>query len=135
VTQQSLFDPSRAPAGRHTLWTYCHVPNGSTVDMTARIEAQLERFAPGFRDVVLARHVMPPSEIERHNANYIGGDISCGSHAGLQFLARPVARAVPYETSARDVYLCSAATPPGGGTHGMCGYRAARSALARAFEN
>lgn len=133
VAQQSLFDPSRAPAGLHTVWAYCHVPNGSTVDMTERIERQLERFAPGLRDRVRARHVMGPREVERGNANYVGGDISCGSHAGLQFLARPAARIVPYETPAREVYLCSAATPPGGGVHGMCGFHAARAALRRSL--
>jgi phytoene dehydrogenase-like protein len=133
VAQQSLFDATRAPAGKHTLWAYCHVPNGSSVDMTARIDAQIERFAPGFRDLVLARAVTAPAEIERHNANYVGGDISCGSHGGTQFLARPTFRIVPYDTSAREIFLCSAATPPGGGAHGMCGYHAARRALARVF--
>ncbi|HET8568418.1 MAG TPA: NAD(P)/FAD-dependent oxidoreductase [Candidatus Limnocylindria bacterium] len=133
VGQQSLFDPSRAPAGKHTLWVYCHVPNGSTVDMTSRVEAQLERFAPGFRDLVLARRVFGTADVERENANYVGGDISNGAHSGMQLLARPVLRAVPYATPARDVYLCSAATPPGGGVHGMCGYRAARVALRRAL--
>jgi len=133
VAQQSLFDPSRAPAGQHTVWAYCHVPNGSTVDMTERILGQLERFAPGIRDRIRARHVMGPAEVERRNANYVGGDISCGSHTGLQFLLRPTARPVPYETPARDIYLCSAATPPGGGVHGMCGFHAARAALRRSF--
>lgn len=133
VAQPSGFDPTRAPAGRHVLWVYCHVPNGSRVDMTARIEAQLERFAPGFRDRVLARHVMDTGEVERRNANYVGGDISCGAHSGLQFLARPVPRIDPYATPDRAIYLCSAATPPGGGVHGMCGFHAARSALARSF--
>jgi phytoene dehydrogenase-like protein len=129
IAQQSLFDSSRAPDSQHTLWAYCHVPNGSTLDMRERIEAQIERFAPGFRDRILARNVMSPAYIEQHNANYVGGDISCGSHGGLQLFARPVARPVPYETAAADIFLCSAATPPGGGVHGMCGYRAARSAL------
>ncbi len=131
VGQQSLFDPSRAPAGKHTVWVYCHVPNGSTFDMTERIEAQLERFAPGFRDRVLARNVMGPAEVELHNENYIGGDIGGGSNSVLQFLTRPFPRVDPYATSARDVYLCSSSTPPGGGVHGMCGYHAARSALRR----
>jgi len=131
VGQQSLFDPTRAPAGRHTLWTYCHVPNGSTVDMTERIEAQLERFAPGFREVVLARRVSTPRELEERNASNPGGDISGGSNAGLALIFRPVARLDPYATPARDITLCSAATPPGGGVHGMCGYHAARSALGR----
>jgi len=89
VAQQSLFDPSRAPSGKHTLWAYCHVPNGSTFDMTERMEAQIERFAPGFRDLILKRRVMTTRDVEAHNANYIGGDISAGSHAGLQFIARP----------------------------------------------
>lgn len=133
VAQPSGFDPSRAPAGRHVLWAYCHVPNGSREDLTARIEAQIERFAPGFRDRVLARHVMDTAEVERRNANYVGGDISCGAHSGLQFLARPGLRLDPYATPDRAVYLCSAATPPGGGVHGMCGFHAARSALRRRF--
>lgn len=131
VAQQSLFDATRAPAGKHTLWAYCHVPNGSTVDMTARIEAQIERFAPGFRERIIARHVMDTRWLESHNESYIGGDISAGSHRGLQLLARPTIRWDPYSTPARDVYICSAATPPGGGVHGMCGYNAARSALRR----
>ena len=127
--QPSLFDPSRAPAGRHTAWGYCHVPNGSTVDMTARIEAQIERFAPGFRDRILARHVMGPAQLERYNANYVGGDINGGLADLRQLFARPVARLVPYRTPARGLYLCSSSTPPGGGVHGMCGYHAARTAL------
>jgi phytoene dehydrogenase-like protein len=134
VGQQSLFDPTRAPLGTHTLWTYCHVPNGSTEDMTARIEAQLERFAPGFRDLVLKRSVLTSRDVEAHNANFIGGDISSGSHAGLQFIARPTWSFDPYATPNRDIYLCSAATPPGAGVHGMSGYHAARSALRRSFD-
>ena len=133
VAQQSLFDPSRAPEGKHTLWAYCHVPNGSTVDMTARIEAQIERFAPGFRQRIIARHVMDTRWVERHNEAYVGGDISAGSHGGLQLFARPVLSVDPYATPDRSIYLCSAATPPGGGVHGMCGYHAARSALRRSF--
>jgi phytoene dehydrogenase-like protein len=133
VGQQSLFDDTRAPSGKHTLWAYCHVPNGSTVDMTARIEAQLERFAPGFGERVLKRVVSTPADIERGNPNDAGGDISSGSHAGLQLLFRPRIAIDPYATSARDITLCSAATPPGGGVHGMCGYHAARSALRRAL--
>lgn len=135
VAQQSLFDATRAPAGVHPVWTYCHVPNGSTVDMSERILGQLERFAPGVRERIRSQHVMRTNEIELRNANYVGGDISCGSHTGLQFLARPALRPVPYATPARDVYLCSAATPPGGGVHGMCGFRAAQAALRRAFED
>jgi phytoene dehydrogenase-like protein len=133
IAQQSLFDPSRAPSGKHTLWAYCHVPNGSTVDMTEPIEAQLERFAPGFRERVLARSVMNTRDIEHRDANNAGGDISCGSHSGLQLFMRPTIAIDPYATPARDIYLCSSATPPGGGVHGMCGYNAARSAIARSL--
>ena len=133
VAQHSLFDPTRAPAGKHTAWVYCHVPNGSTLDMAGRIEAQLERFAPGFRDTVLARHTMTTADLERGNENYRGGDISAGAHDGLQFLLRPFPRIDPYATPDRGIYLCSAATPPGAGVHGMCGANAARSALRRAF--
>jgi phytoene dehydrogenase-like protein len=133
VAQQSLFDPSRAPNGKHTLWAYCHVPNGSTVDMTEAIEAQLERFAPGFRERVLARSVMNTRDIEHRNANNAGGDIACGSHSGLQLFMRPRIAIDPYATPARDIYLCSSATPPGGGVHGMCGYNAARSVIARSL--
>ncbi len=133
VAQQSLFDPSRAPLGMHTLWTYCHVPSGSTEDMTARIEAQIERFAPGFRELVLKKSVMNTKDVEAHNANYIGGDISAGSHDGLQFIARPTWAIDPYATPTNEIYLCSAATPPGAGVHGMSGYNAARSALRRSF--
>jgi phytoene dehydrogenase-like protein len=115
------------------LWAYCHVPNGSTMDMTARIEAQIERFAPGFHDRILARHAMTTADLEAHNQNLVGGDISGGSHDGLQLIARPMLRLNPYATPARDIYLCSSSTPPGGGVHGMCGYHAARSALGRAF--
>ena len=133
VGQQSLFDDTRAPAGKQTLWAYCHVPNGSTVDMTARIEAQLERFAPGFRERVLKRVVTTPADIERENQNDAGGDIGGGTNAGLQLLFRPRIALDPYATSARDITLCSASTPPGGGVHGMCGYHGARSALRRSL--
>ncbi len=133
VAQQSLFDPSRAPLGMHTLWTYCHVPSGSTEDMTARIEAQIERFAPGFKELILKKSVMNTKDVESKNANYIGGDISAGSHAGLQFIARPTWAIDPYATPTNEIYLCSAATPPGAGVHGMSGYNAARSALRRTF--
>jgi len=133
VAQQSLFDDTRAPPGKHTLWAYCHVPNGSTEDMTARIDAQIERFAPGFRDLVLARATAGPREVEAHNANCAGGDIAGGAHDGLQFFARPVLALDPYATPARELYLCSSSTPPGGGVHGMCGLHAARSALRRSF--
>jgi phytoene dehydrogenase-like protein len=129
VAQQSLFDPTRAPEGKHTLWAYCHVPNGSTSDMTERIERQIERFAPGFRDLVLARAVRSPAEIERENANLVGGDINGGVQDLRGMLARPVLRPSPYRTPLRGVYVCSSSTPPGGGVHGMCGYNAARLAL------
>ena len=131
LAQQSLFDETRAPGGKHTVWAYCHVPAGSTVDMTERIEAQIERFAPGFRDRILARHVTTPLDYARYNRNYVGGDISGGAHDGLQLFARPVLRPVPYATPAPDLFICSASTPPGGGVHGMCGYHAAGAALKR----
>ena len=134
VAQQSLFDPSRAPAGKHTLWTYCHVPNGSTVDMSARIEKQIERFAPGFSEVVLARSVSTSRDVEAHNANCAGGDIAGGASDGLQFFARPVMALDPYATPARGIYLCSSSTPPGAGVHGMCGFQAAQSALRHIFQ-
>jgi phytoene dehydrogenase-like protein len=128
VAQQSNFDPSRAPAGKHTGWAYCHVPNGSTVDMTDAIESQIERFAPGFRDRVLARHVAPPAWFAAYNPAYVGGDIAGGSHGGAQLIARPIAGR-PYRTPDPSVWLCSASTPPGGGVHGMCGLHAAQAAL------
>lgn len=127
VTQPSLFDAARAPVGQHTAWGYCHVPNGSTVDMTARIEAQIERFAPGFKAVVLARALRSPAALEAQNANLVGGDVGGGSNELLNLLFRPTWRM--YSTPARGVYLCSAATPPGAGVHGMCGYHAAERAL------
>jgi phytoene dehydrogenase-like protein len=128
--QASRFDASRAPAGRHTAWAYCHLPNGSVRDMTAAIEAQVERFAPGFGDVVVARSVMDSAAVQRHNPNYVGGDINGGMQDVRQLFTRPVARANPYSTPLPGVYLCSSSTPPGGGVHGMCGYWAARAALA-----
>ncbi len=127
LAQQSLFDPTRAPAGKHTAWGYCHVPNGSNVDMTAAIEDQVERFAPGFRSLILARAVAGPAAMESHNANLVGGDITGGAQDLKQLLLRPTARF--YGTPLRGLYLCSASTPPGGGVHGMCGYNAARMAL------
>jgi phytoene dehydrogenase-like protein len=130
VAQPGVVDPSRAPAGKHTLWGYCHVPSGSTVDMTDRIEAQIERFAPGFRDLILARSVRTAAEMEQHNPNYVGGDISSGAGTLRQTVFRPTARWNPYRTALSGVYLCSASTPPGGGVHGMCGSWAARTALA-----
>jgi phytoene dehydrogenase-like protein len=131
LSQPSLFDPSRAPAGRQTAWAYCHVPNGSTVDMTDRIEAQVDRFAPGFLDLILARHVMSPAEFESYNANYIGGDINGGAQDLRQLFTRPVARLVPYSTPLPGLYICSSSTPPGGGVHGLCGYHGARAAMRR----
>ncbi|MCA1827013.1 MAG: NAD(P)/FAD-dependent oxidoreductase [Myxococcales bacterium] len=133
VAQQSVFDPSRAPPGKHTLWAYCHVPNGSAFDMTERIERQIERFAPGFRETVLERSVMTCADVEARNANCAGGDIAGGAYDGMQFFARPVMAVDPYATPARELYLCSASTPPGAGVHGMCGFHAARSALRRSF--
>ena len=129
AAQPSVFDPTRAPAGQHTFWAYCHVPRGSTVDMTARIETQIERFAPGFSAHVLARHVLGPADLERYNENYVGGDVSGGAHDGLQLFFRPALRLNPYATPLSGVYVCSSSTPPGAGTHGLCGYYAARSAL------
>jgi phytoene dehydrogenase-like protein len=128
LTQPSLFDPSRAPEGKHTAWGYCHVPNGSTVDMAERIENQIERFAFGFRSRILARSVMTPADLELHNANLVGGDISGGAANLSQLFLRPTR--TTYRTPLDNVFLCSAATPPGGGVHGMCGYHAARFALA-----
>jgi phytoene dehydrogenase-like protein len=129
LTQPSLFDETRAPAGKHTAWAYCHVPNGSTVDMTERILRQIERYAPGFRDRILVVAAMGPSELERYDPNYVGGDISGGSHGGLQLLARPTLSLVPYATPAEGIFICSSSTPPGAGVHGMCGYHASRAAL------
>jgi len=129
VGQQSLADPSRAPEGQHTLWAYCHVPQGSTVDMTDAVERQIERFAPGFRDVVLARSTIDNAEFEAYNPNYVGGDIAGGSHGGLQLVMRPRPGLHPYTTPNPRVLMCSASTPPGGGVHGMCGLHAANAAL------
>jgi phytoene dehydrogenase-like protein len=129
LAQQSLFDASRAPEGRHTAWAYCHVPNGSRVDMTDAIERQVERFAPGFRDRVLARSAMGPAEMQRHNPNYVGGDINGGAGDLRQLVARPVARRNPYSTPLAGVFIGSSSTPPGGGVHGMCGVFAAKAAL------
>jgi phytoene dehydrogenase-like protein len=129
LAQQSLFDASRAPEGKQTAWAYCHVANGSPVDMTERIEAQIERFAPGFRDRILARSAMGPAELELHNANYVGGDINGGAADLRQTFARPLPTLRPYTTPLPGVFLCSSSTPPGGGVHGMCGFHAARAAL------
>jgi phytoene dehydrogenase-like protein len=130
VAQPSNADPTRAPEGKATLWGYCHVPYGSTEDRTDAIEAQIERFAPGFRDLILARSVRPPAEIAAHNPNYPGGDITGGSMAGLGLIARPRLTLHPYATGNPRIWLCSASTPPGGGVHGMCGWNAARAVLA-----
>lgn len=129
MAQQSLFDSSRAPIGKHTAWAYCHVPGGSTTDMTEAIERQVERFAPGFRDRILAKHVMNSAQVEEYNPNYIGGDINGGAFDLGQLFARPALRLSPYRTSAKGLYICSSSTPPGGGVHGMCGYHAAKRAL------
>ena len=129
VAQQSLFDASRAPTGKDTGWAYCHVPSGSTADMTGAIERQIERFAPGFRGQILARSVRTPLEFERYNANYLGGDISGGVMDVWQLYTRPTWRLVPYSTPNKTIFLCSSSTPPGAGVHGMCGYFAAQAAL------
>ena len=133
TAQPSLVDPTRAPEGRHTFWAYAHVPHGWAGDLTDAVERQLERFAPGFRDTVLARRVSRPADLRADNANYVGGDIAVGSAAGLRLLLRPRATVTPYATPDPTVFLCSAATPPGPGVHGMCGYHAARVALKRRF--
>jgi len=131
LSQPSLFDHTRAPAGKHTAWAYCHVPSGSTRNMTGAIEHQIERFAPGFKDTVLARHTMNCADYEAYNPNFVGGDIVGGVTDWRQLLTRPVVRLRPHTTPARDIFLCSASTPPGGGVHGMCGYWAAEAALTR----
>jgi phytoene dehydrogenase-like protein len=133
VAQQSLFDESRAPQGRHTLWAYCHVPFGCKADMSDKIEEQIERFAPGFRDCIQTRHKMSAVDLEKSNSNLSGGDISGGAANLWQLLARPTLSPTPYRTPLRGVYLCSSSTPPGGGVHGMCGYHAARAALRDLF--
>ena len=129
VVQPTLFDPTRAPGGKHVAWAYCHVPNGSTVDMADRVERQIERFAPGFRDCILARSTMSPAKMEEHNPNCVGGDINGGVQDLRQSLARPVSALNPYRIPVPGWYLCSSSTPPGGAVHGMCGYHAARAAL------
>jgi phytoene dehydrogenase-like protein len=131
LIQPTLFDPTRAPAGKHVAWAYCHVPHGSAVDMTAAIEAQVERFAPGFRDLVLARSTRDAGAMEAHDANYVGGDINGGVQDLRQALFRPVVRPNPYTTPDPGLFLCSSSTPPGGGVHGMCGANAAREVLRR----
>jgi phytoene dehydrogenase-like protein len=133
LSQPSSFDPTRAPEGRHTLWTYCHVPRGSTRDMAEAITAQIERFAPGFRDVVVQSHTTTASELEVYNANYVGGDFSSGAVNLRQIVARPVPSLQPWATPLKGVYLCSQSTPPGPGVHGMAGLNAAKLALRREF--
>lgn len=135
VAQQSLFDPTRTPDDRHTLWAYCHVPNGSDKDMTEQIEDQIERFAPGFRDIIEERRTMTSSDFESYNPNYIGGDINGGSQDLFQLFSRPVSMFAPYATPAKGIYFCSSSTPPGGGIHGMCGYHAAQLVLKREFKH
>lgn len=129
LVQPTPLDPSRAPQGKHVVWAYAHVPHGSNEDISARIEAQIERFAPGFRDVILARHVYTASQMEAYNPNYVGGDINSGVQDLAQLFTRPLPRRVPYSTALKGVYLCSSSTPPGGGIHGMCGFHAAQAAL------
>ncbi len=133
LVQSTVFDATRAPAGKHTAWAYCHVPHGSTLDVSERIEAQIERFAPGFRDLVLVKHVYTAGEMEVYNSNYVGGDINSGMQDLAQLFTRPVVSRMPYRTPLKGVYLCSSSTPPGGGVHGMCGYHAARAALRQVF--
>ena len=134
LVQPGVVDTSRAPEGKHTAWAYCHVPNGSRMDMTDIIEKQVERFAPGFRDCIIARNVMNTHDLEDYNSNYIGGDINGGAATATQLFTRPVVRLSPYRTSAKGVYVCSSSTPPGGGVHGICGYYAARRALKDLFD-
>lgn len=131
VAQQSRFDPTRAPTGQHALWAYCHVPNGSTADMTEAITAQIERFAPGFRQLILAKSTLNTAQVERYNPNYIGGDINGGTQDWFQLFTRPMPRLSPYTTSNSRIYICSSSTPPGGGVHGMCGFSAATALLHR----
>ncbi len=133
VAQQSVIDASRAPQGKHTLWAYCHVPNGSTVDMSDAIENQIERYAPGFRDRILRKHTFNAQQMNEYNPNYIGGDINGGAITPSQLFTRPVLSLSPYKTSAKGIYVCSSSTPPGGGVHGMCGYHAADRALRDLF--
>ncbi len=133
LTQPSVFDPSRAPEGKHTAWAYCHVPNGSLKDMTSTIEQQVERFAPGFSKIIQARHSMTTAQLEEYNPNYVGGDINGGIIDIRQLFTRPALRFSPYKTSAKGIYICSSSTPPGGGVHGMCGFHAARRGLKDIF--
>ena len=134
LAQQSLFDPSRAPVGKHTAWAYCHVPHGSVLDMKNAIEKQVERFAPGFRERILSAHVMNTEQLQAYNPNYIGGDINGGIQDIRQLFTRPALRFSPYRTSSKGIYICSSSTPPGGGVHGMCGYHAAKRAMRDIFK-
>jgi phytoene dehydrogenase-like protein len=129
LAQPTLFDPTRSPAGKHIAWGYCHVPNGSTKDMSGAIEAQIERFAPGFRSRILRRSVMLPAELQQHNANLVGGDVGGGAVTLSQLFTRPTWRR--YSTTDPHIYICSASTPPGGGVHGLCGHLAAKRALGK----
>ena len=131
IGQQSLFDQTRAPDGKHTLWGYCHVPHGSNEDMTARIENQIERFAPGFKDLIIQKTTKSPIDMEQYNPNYIGGDIAGGIQDYRQLFTRPDWSLTPYATPTKGLYLCSSSTPPGSGVHGMCGHLAAKIALKR----
>ena len=133
LAQQRLFDATRVPEGKQSAWAYCHVPNGSVMDMTERIEQQVERFAPGFKERILYRHAMNTAQLEEYNSNYIGGDINGGKIDIGQLFTRPALRFSPYKTSAKGIYICSSSTPPGGGVHGMCGYHAAKKALKDIF--
>ena len=133
LAQPSLFDPTRAPAGQHTAWVYCHIPNGSNTDMTDRMERQIERFAAGFRERILARHTATPADLERGNANLVGGHINGGAADLWQLIARPIPSPNPYRTALPGVFLCSSSTPPAGGVHGMCGFHAAEAALRQCF--
>jgi phytoene dehydrogenase-like protein len=133
LAQPSLFDSTRAPAGKHTGWAYCHVPHGSDLDMIEAIENQVERFAPGFKDLILARHTFNSTQLHQHNENIIGGDIGGGANNFMQFIARPVFKWDPYSTPNSRIFICSSSTPPGGGVHGMCGYNAANSVLEKVF--
>lgn len=133
VTQPSLFDESRAPKGKHTLWAYCHVPNGSTQNMTKEIEDQIERYAPGFKDTIISKHALNSKQLQAYNSNYVGGDINGGAQFFKQLFGRPVLKWNPYKIPGKPMYICSSSTPPGGGVHGMCGYHAAQSVLKNEF--
>jgi phytoene dehydrogenase-like protein len=135
LAQQSLFDKTRAPEGKHTAWAYCHVPKNSTEDMTSSIEKQIERFAPGFRELILMKKTMNTEQLEEYNPNYVGGDINGGAATIDQLFTRPALRSSPYRTSTKGLYLCSSSTPPGGGVHGMCGYHAAQRVLKDIFRS